>query len=69
MDEELDGLMGGWIDKQIYRDCEVLCSGWSRNFMSEQQKGWQGRMMLYLQDILHKIQKRSIVQVKERRKR
>lgn len=68
MDEELDGLIGGWIHKQIYRDWEVLCSGCSVNFMSEQLP-WQGKMMLSLQDILHKIQKLSIVQVKERRKR
>lgn len=41
MDEGLDGLMGAWIDKQICRDYEVLCSGCSRISMWVQQAGWK----------------------------
>ena len=44
MDEGLDGLMGGWIDgwmdKQIYRYREVLCSGCSIIWV--QQIDWMG---------------------------
>lgn len=67
MDGWMDGL-GGQLDKRIYRDCEVLCSRFSRISMWGPQSGQKVGLPPYLQNILHKIEKLAIAHVKEMRK-